>query len=292
MKNLIRIKDLNKQQIIAILNKAKFFKKHHKSSALKNKIIATLFFEPSTRTRLSFETAVLKLGGQVIGFTNSKSTSLEKGESLEDTVRAVSQFADLIVMRHPEAGSVNKVSKVISKPIINAGDGPNEHPTQTLLDLFSIWETQKKLDGLNIAIVGDLKYGRVPHSLVRALAHFKNKIYLVSPSSLKMPRKYLHDINYQERSDLNKIIPDMDIIYMTRIQKERFKNQKEYNKIKGSYILKACDLKNAKRNLKILHALPRVNEIATDVDKTKHAYYFQSVANGVYVRMAILSMML
>jgi aspartate carbamoyltransferase catalytic subunit len=288
IKNLIRIEDLDKKQILSIIKKAADFKKSRKSNCLVNKIGAVLFFEPSTRTRLSFEAAILKLGGKFIGFTDASTTSQTKGESLEDTISIVEKYADFIIIRHPEAGAADRAAAVTKKFVINAGDGANEHPTQTLIDLFAIQETQGKLDNLNIAIAGDLKYGRVPHSLVRALKLFNNKIFLVSPDSLKMPKEYLGNIDYQEKKDLLKILPQMDILYMTRVQKERFKNLSEYNKVKNSFILKKEMLKKVKTNLKILHALPRINEIETDVDKTKHAYYFNQAANGVYVRMAIL----
>lgn len=292
MKNLLRISDLSKQQITKILSRASQFKKGKKSNILENKIIASLFFEPSTRTRLSFEAAVLKLGGKIIGFSDPSCTSLKKGETLKDTIKIISQFTDLLIIRHPEPYSVEKMSKTTSKPIINAGDGDNEHPTQTLLDLFAILETQKKLSNLRIALVGDLKFGRVPHSLIKALRLFNNEIYLISPKSLKMPKEYLKNIKYIEIEKLHSIIPQMDVIYMTRIQKERFKNQAEYNKIKNCFILKAGDLKKAKKNLKVLHALPRINEISPDVDKTKYAYYFEQARNGVFVRMALLELMM
>jgi len=292
MKNLLRISDLSKRQITRILSRAGQLKRGKKSNILKDKIIASLFFEPSTRTRLSFETAVLKLSGKIIGFSEPSGTSLNKGESFNDTIKVIAQFADLLIIRHPQPHAVENISKNISKPIINAGDGDNEHPTQTLLDLFAILETQKKLKNLEIAIVGDLKFGRVPHSLAQALQLFNNNIYLVSPKSLKMPKEYLKNIKYIKTDRLHSIIPQMDIIYMTRIQKERFKNMAEYNKIKNYFVLKASDLKNAKNNLKILHALPRINEIARDVDDTKYAYYFEQVKNGVFIRMALLELMM
>jgi len=256
-----------------------------------------LFFEPSTRTRLSFESAASYLGAKIVGFTDSSSSSVKKGESLNDTILTVSNYSDIIVMRHPRDGSARYASEVSPIPIINAGDGANQHPTQTLLDLYSIRKTQGTLDNLNIVFIGDLKYGRTVHSLVIALCEFNTTFHLVSPVELKLPsyvKQHIKDNNlkYYQYTELNEVIPKADILYMTRIQKERFLDPIEYEKVKNAYVLKNSMLEKAKDNLKILHPLPRVNEITVDVDANPKAYYFQQALNGVYVRQALLALIL
>ncbi|MDA3854375.1 MAG: aspartate carbamoyltransferase [Bacteroidales bacterium] len=298
-KSLISINDYTKEEILKIVELSSFFEKTHAENLdyLKGKVIATLFFEPSTRTRLSFETAINRLGGRVIGFSDSRSTSAAKGESLKDTIMMVSRYADLIVMRHPLEGSAKYASEVSSVPVINAGDGANQHPSQTLLDLYSIAKTQEKLDDLNICMVGDLKYGRTIHSLLMAMSHFNPNFSFVSPDELKMPTEYkefckTNSIAYKESSEMEASIPEADILYMTRVQQERFSDPMEYDKVKNVYTLNRQMLDRAKPNLKVLHPLPRVSEISDDVDDSKHAYYFQQAENGVYARMAIIASVL
>jgi len=296
-KSLVSISDYTKEQQLRILDIAEGFEKNPRQRLLENYVAATLFFEPSTRTRLSFESAVSYLGGKIIGFSDASSSSVQKGESLRDTIKTVANYSDVIIMRHPKEGSARFASEVSKVPIINAGDGANQHPTQCLLDLYSIRKTQGKLDGLNIAFVGDLKYGRTVHSLVQALCQFNCKFSLVSPEELKLPSSVkIHikesNLEYYQTTSLEEVIPNADILYMTRIQKERFSDPMEYEKIKNSYILKNEMLHKTKSNLKILHPLPRVNEIDEDVDDNKRAYYFQQALNGVYVRQALLTSIL
>ncbi|MBP7613096.1 MAG: aspartate carbamoyltransferase, partial [Paludibacter sp.] len=258
---------------------------------------ATLFFEPSTRTRLSFETAVVRLGGKIIGFSDAATSSSSKGETLNDTIHMVSCYADAIVMRHPLEGAARFASEVSPVPIINAGDGANQHPSQTLLDLYSILKTQGTLENLTICLVGDLKYGRTVHSLIMAMSHFNPTFKFIAPDELKMPDEYKtfcknHNIPFTESNELNDNFNDADILYMTRVQKERFQDLMEYERVKNVYTLKNDMLVNSKPNLKILHPLPRVTEIDPDVDSNEKAYYFQQAQNGLYVRQAILSKML
>jgi aspartate carbamoyltransferase catalytic subunit len=299
MKNrsLVSITDFTKEEYIRILDLAEKFEKKPIQNLLNGYVVATLFFEPSTRTRLSFESAVSRLGGKVIGFSDSSSSSVSKGESLKDTILTVSRYVDLIVMRHPKEGSARFASEVSPVPIINAGDGANQHPTQCLLDLYSIRKTQGKLDDISIAFVGDLKYGRTVHSLVIALSHFNATFYFVSPEELKLPgvfKDYIksHNLKFHEYTELDEVIPLVDVVYMTRIQQERFADPIEYERVKNVYNLKADMLRNTKKNLKILHPLPRVTEISEDVDDTVQAYYFDQVENGVYVREALLTSIL
>lgn len=297
-KSLVSINDYSKDDIIDILNLAEGFEKNPRQKILSNYVIASLFFEPSTRTRLSFESAINQLGGRVIGFSDASSSSVKKGESLRDTIQTVSLYSDLIVMRHPLEGSARFASEVSDTPIINAGDGANQHPTQCLLDLYSIRKTQNSLDDLNIAFVGDLKYGRTVHSLVIALTMFKNvKFHLVSPDELKLPRSIKNFIleaglSYNQYDDIAQVVNDVDVLYMTRIQRERFADSMEYERVKNSYILNNAMLDNSKDNLRILHPLPRVNEISEDVDGNEKAYYFEQAENGVYVRQALLASIL
>ncbi len=299
MKNrsLISINDYSKDEQLKVLDVAEDFEKNPRQRILENYVISTLFFEPSTRTRLSFESAISQLGGKIIGFTDSSSSSVSKGESLMDTVKTVANYSDLIVMRHPLDGSARWASEVAGVPIINAGDGANQHPTQCLLDMYSIRKTQGSLDDLHIAFVGDLKYGRTVHSLVIALSQFNTTFHLVSPEELKLPsvvKKYIKDagLNYHQYTEIEDIMDKVDILYMTRIQRERFADPIEYERVKNSYILKNQMLDNSKPNMKILHPLPRVNEIEEAVDQNPKAYYFQQAKNGVFVREALLALIL
>jgi len=256
-----------------------------------------LFFEPSTRTRLSFESAISQLGGKIIGFTDASSSSVSKGETLMDTIKTVANYSDLIVMRHPLDGSARWASEVSSVPIINAGDGANQHPTQCLLDLYSIRKTQGTLENINIAFVGDLKYGRTVHSLVIALSQFNATFHFVSPEELKLPsavKKYIKDagLNYHQYEEIEDIMDKVDILYMTRIQRERFADPIEYERVKNLYILKNDMLEKSKSSMRVLHPLPRVNEIEEAVDKNPKAYYFEQALNGVFVRQALLASIL
>ncbi|MCD4832501.1 MAG: aspartate carbamoyltransferase [Bacteroidales bacterium] len=293
-KHLISITDYSKEEIFRILDLATDFEKNPNQNLLDNKVIATLFFEPSTRTRLSFESAISRLGGKFIGFTDSSSSSVSKGESLKDTIMTVANYSDMIVMRHPIEGSARWASEVSRVPIVNAGDGANQHPTQTLLDLYSIRKTQGTLDNLNVYFVGDLKYGRTVHSLLQAMSMFNTTFNFISPEELKIPDEYKlfldkKGLKYYEHRDFSDIISHADIIYMTRIQRERFSDPMEYEKTKNSYVLKNDMLENTKPNMKVLHPLPRVKEIHTNVDENKKAYYFTQALNGVYTRQAIIT---
>ncbi len=294
-KDLISITDYSKEEYLKIMRLAAEFEKNPDQDLLGGKVVATLFFEPSTRTRLSFETAINRLGGKIIGIADPGSSSAVKGESLHDSIKMVSQYASLIVMRHPLDGAARYAAEVSPVPVINAGDGSNQHPTQTLLDMYSILKTQGTLDNLNIFMVGDLKYGRTVHSLLMAMSEFENPIFnFISPAELQMPNEYkiyLRDknIRYFEHREFTDIISEADIIYMTRVQKERFSDPIEYEQVKNAYILRNAMLENTKPNLKILHPLPRVNEIHTDVDSSEKAYYFNQALNGVYTREAIIA---
>ncbi len=297
-KDLISITDFSKEEYLKIMELSQKFEENPSQSLLKGKVIATLFFEPSTRTRLSFESAISRLGGKIIGFSDSNSSSVSKGETLHDTIKMVSNYADMIIMRHPMEGSARYAAEVSDVPVINAGDGANQHPSQTLLDMYSIMKTQGRLDDLNLFLVGDLKYGRTVHSLLMALSQFKNPIFnFVAPPELAMPDEYKlfleqKGIRYFEHLEFNDIINQADIIYMTRVQKERFIDPVEYEKVKNIYILKNDMLANTKPNVKILHPLPRINEIHTNVDSNPKAYYFTQARNGVFTRMAIISHLL
>ncbi|QKG80364.1 aspartate carbamoyltransferase [Tenuifilum thalassicum] len=296
-KSLVSINDLSKEEIYSILDLAEEFEKSPNPKLMEGKVVATLFYEPSTRTRLSFESAVNRLGGRVIGFSEASTSSVSKGESLKDTILTVANYSDLIVMRHPIEGSARYASEVSPVPIINAGDGANQHPTQTLLDLYSIRKTQGKLDNLKIVMVGDLKYGRTVHSLLMAMSRFGASFTFISPDELKMPKEYKMyldelGLKYEEHSELAPNIKDADIVYMTRVQRERFSDPMEYEKVKNAYILRNHMLEGTKENMKVLHPLPRVNEINTDVDTSPKAYYFTQALNGVYTRMAIMALIL
>jgi aspartate carbamoyltransferase catalytic subunit len=298
-KHIISIPELSRDELELIVNTAGDLKANPKPELIKNKVVASCFFEPSTRTRLSFETAIQRVGGDVIGFDSGGNTSLaKKGETLADSVQVISSYVDAFVMRHPQEGAARLASEFSNGvPVINAGDGSNQHPTQTLLDLFSIYETQGRLDNLNVAFVGDLKYGRTVHSLTQALAKFdNNRFYFVAPDALAMPDYICEEldeagIQYSLHNDMESVIPELDILYMTRVQKERF-DDSEYAHIKSAYILTSMLLTNAKPSLKVLHPLPRVDEITVDVDKTPHAYYFEQAENGVYAREALLALVL
>jgi len=296
-KSLISINDYTKEEYIEILDLAAEFENNPNQDILKGYVVATLFFEPSTRTRLSFESAVNRLGGKVIGFSDTNTSSSTKGETLRDTIRTVSNYCDLIVMRHPLEGSSRFASEISRVPVINAGDGANQHPSQTLLDLYSIRKTQETLENLNIFLVGDLKYGRTVHSLLIAMSQFNATFYFISPDELKMPEEYKlyldnMGISYNEYKEFADIIQQADIVYMTRVQKERFSDPIEYERTKNAYVLRTNMLKDVKPGMKVLHPLPRVNEIHLDVDESGKAYYFTQTLNGVYTRQAIITKIL
>lgn len=297
-RDIISIKDFSREEIDYILKIAKRMESvaTKGSDMLKGKILATLFFEPSTRTRLSFEAAMHKLGGSTIGFAEAEIASVRKGENLADTVRTVESYADVIALRHPLEGAARLAAEFAKIPILNGGSGAEEHPTQALLDLYTIMKESGKLNGLKIAFVGDLRYGRTVHSLAYALSLYNIELYLISPESLKMRREVLQTIKERipvsETTNLEKIIPLVDVLYVTRIQKERFPDPAEYVKVKGSYKIDMKTLSNAKKDLIILHPLPRVDEIAAEVDNTPYARYFQQVWNGIVVRMALLALIL
>lgn len=293
-KSLVSISDLSKEEIVGLLNKAAEFEKNPNQRILQGKVVATLFFEPSTRTRLSFETAVNRLGGRVIGFSDAKTSSQSKGETQKDTIMMVSNYADVIVMRHYLEGAARYASEISPVPIVNAGDGANQHPSQTMLDLYSIYKTQGTLENQVITMVGDLKYGRTVHSLLEAMRFWKPRFNFVACEELKMPDKYkrfceMHGIEYRETTDFSEeVINESDILYMTRVQGERFSDVLEYERTKSLYTLHNDMLKNSKPNLKVLHPLPRITEISQDVDDNPKAYFFQQAKNGLYARQAIL----
>lgn len=296
-KSLVSINDFDKSEIVKILELAEEFEANPNQTLLQGKVIASLFFEPSTRTRLSFESAINRLGARVIGFSDTSNTSVTKGESFNDTICTISNYCDMIVMRHFMEGAARYASQVSSVPVVNAGDGANQHPSQTLLDLYSIKKTQGRLDNINIMMVGDLKYGRAVHSLIQALTHFGAKFTFVAPKELQLPDEYKqlldkNKIEYVETYDIMEHINEVDIVYMTRVQKERFSDLMEYERVKDEYILSASMIVNTKDNMKILHPLPRVNEIDTDLDSSPKAYYFQQTKNGIYTRMAIITYLL
>ena len=293
-KSLVSIAGLSKEKILYLLEMAREFEKNPNRKILDGRVVATLFFEPSTRTRLSFETAANRLGARVIGFTDPKVTSSSKGETLKDTIIMVGNHADIIVMRHYLEGAARYASEVSPVPVVNAGDGANQHPSQTMLDLYSIYKTQGTLENLNIYLVGDLKYGRTVHSLLMAMRHFNPTFHFIAPEELKMPEEYKlycreHGIKYEEHTDFTEdTIAEADILYMTRVQRERFTDLMEYERVKDLYILRNDMLGKTRDNLRILHPLPRVNEITYDVDENPKAYYFQQAQNGLYARQAIL----
>ncbi len=296
-KSLISITDFSTEEILRGLEIAEDLEKNPDPHLLDGKVVATLFFEPSTRTRLSFESAINRMGGRVIGFSDPNNSSVSKGETLKDTIRIVSNYCDLIVMRHPLEGSSRYASEVATVPVINAGDGAHQHPTQTLLDMYSIKKTQGRLDNINIFMVGDLKYGRTVHSLVQAMSPFNPTFNFVSHPKLRMPKEYLEfldskGVKYYEHETFTDILSAADIVYMTRVQRERFQDLMEYEKTKDLYILHNSMLENTKPTMKILHPLPRINEISQDVDPNPKAYYFEQACNGVYARQAVISYVL
>ena len=297
-RSLVTIAEHSREKILYMLEMAKEFEAHPNRHILDGKVVATLFFEPSTRTRLSFETAANRLGARVIGFSDPKATSSSKGETLKDTIKMVSNYADIIVMRHHLEGAARYASEVTTVPIVNAGDGANQHPSQTMLDLYSIYKTQGTLENLNIFLVGDLKYGRTVHSLLMAMRHFNPTFHFIAPDELRMPEEYKiycreHNIKYVEHTDFTEeIIADADILYMTRVQRERFFNEADYVRLKDSYILDTEKMRLARRDLCVLHPLPRVNEISRAVDDDPRACYFRQVSNGKYMREALLMKLL
>lgn len=295
-RDILSVKALSLDDINCILDTATQLKHSTNAHALQGKLVAQCFFEPSTRTRLSFESAALRLGGRVLGFSSADNLSVKKGESLHDSIRVISDYADVIVIRHQLEGAARLAAEISNKPVINAGDGANQHPTQALVDLFTIKECQNRLNGLSIGLVGDLKYGRTIHSFAQACMLFDVRLYLVSPDSLTLPEPICDmlkkkGIRFSFHRSLEEVIPKVDILYMTRIQQERFSHS-EYPLVKDHYILTPEHLAHAKSNLKVLHPLPRVNEIHVDVDKTPYAHYFQQAANAVPVRQALLTLLL
>jgi aspartate carbamoyltransferase catalytic subunit len=300
-KDIISIKDFSKKEINYILNYGKkmlpYAKGEKFTDTLKGKVLSSLFFEPSTRTRLSFESAMNRLGGRIIGFADPTATSQKKGESLADTVRMASSYSDAIVVRHPQEGAARLAAEFADVPVLNAGDGAGQHPTQCLLDLFTILMEKKRIDKNKVVLLGDLKYGRTVHSLAYALSLYGAELIFVSPESLKMPKEVIQEcidlgVEPYSTSNLEKAVKDADVLYATRIQKERFPDAEEYNRVVGTYRVDIDLLKHAKKNLIIMHPLPRVTEIDPEVDKTPHAIYFKQAFNGVPVRMALLSLVL
>jgi len=295
---VVSIKDFTREELDYILDVAEAMEPLYEkgSDLLRGKVLALLFFEPSTRTRLSFEVAMKKLGGATIGFAGREAASVMKGENLADTIRVVENYADAIVLRHPMEGSARLAAEFSSKPVINAGSGAEEHPTQAMLDLYTIRREKGRIDGLNIALMGDLRYGRTVHSLAYALSMYDVKLYLISPPLLRMRREVLEEIKDKvpvvETSDLASVLPELDVLYVTRIQKERFADPMEYEKVRGSYRIDLRALEGAREDLIIMHPLPRVDEIAPEVDGTPYARYFQQVRSGVVVRMALLALIL
>jgi aspartate carbamoyltransferase catalytic subunit len=297
-RDIVSIKDFSREEIDFVLDMTDVVEPMARkgSHALDGKIMATLFFEPSTRTRLSFESAMYRYGGKCIGFAEPKAASVEKGENLADTVRVVESYADVLVIRHPLEGAARLAAEFASVPVINAGTGAEEHPTQAMLDLYTIRKELGKIDGLNVALAGDLRYGRTVHSLAYALSLYDINLYLVSPSILKMKKEVLEEVSnrikVQELEDLSKVIPQVDVIYMTRIQKERFGSLEDYEKVRGSYRLTAEDLAPARSSMIVMHPLPRVDEIANSVDNTPHSKYFKQVWYGLLVRMSLIGLVL
>lgn len=293
-KSLVSIDDISRDEILSLLEDARYFENNPNQSILSGRVVATLFFEPSTRTRLSFETAVNRLGGRIIGFSDAGTTSTSKGETLKDTIKMVSNYVDLIVMRHYLEGAARYATEVTDVPIINAGDGANQHPSQTMLDLYSIYKTQGTLNDLTITMVGDLKYGRTVHSLLMAMRYFNPTFHFVACEELRMPQEYKdfltqQGIEFHEHTDFSQeVINKSDILYMTRVQRERFTDILEYERVKDLYSLHNAMLADAKDNLRILHPLPRVNEINPDVDDNPKAYYFEQARNGLYARQALI----
>ena len=294
MKHVVSIEDLDNKRIMDLLKRAKQLisvaEGKKKSKALDGKILATCFFEPSTRTRLSFESAMQRLGGTCIGFADPKSTSTYKGETLSDAVRMISAYSDIMVLRHPQEGAAVLASEISDVPVINGGDGAGQHPTQTLLDLFTINDECGKVKNLRVGLLGDLRYGRTVHSLAEALSRFDNELHFISPNTLKMPDNLTSELkgDWEEHTRLDSVLKNLDVLYVTRIQRERFPDREDYENVAGAYQIDLNTLRKAKSSLRILHPLPRVDEINPEVDGTKHAVYFKQAFNGVPVRMAIL----
>ncbi len=297
-RDIVSIKDYNRSEVEHILEITELMEPLTKSSSdiLKGKILANIFLEPSTRTRLSFEAAILRLGGSYISISEARVSAIEKGENLVDTIRVMENYVDIIALRHSLEGASRLAAEVAYIPVINAGSGAGEHPTQALLDLYTIKKERGKIDGLNIAILGDLKYGRTTHSLAYALSLFKTTLYFVSPESLKMRREVLEDVSKRvkviETKDVPEIIPKIDVLYVTRMQKERFPDLEVYENIKGTYRIDLDSLRNAKRNMIVMHPLPRIDEIAPEIDQMPYAKYFKQVWYGLVTRMALLSLAL
>ncbi len=297
MKNLISMRDVSKTDILNLIELSEKIESGEVVPDMNKKLAALLFFEPSTRTHFSFDTAMQKLGGDTITMKGTSGTSVKKGETLSDTLMTISMYADIIVMRHVLEGAARYAAETVDIPVINAGDGANQHPTQAMLDLYSIKKTQGTLENLTLCMVGDLRLGRTVHSLAQALSDFNPKFYFAAPTHLQMPESIKDDlrakgVQFEEIDDLNEVMPELDIMYVTRIQKERFAVPEDYDKVKNLYILKKEMLANVKDNFKVLHPLPRVNEINTDVDDTPYAYYFQQAKNGVVMRQAIITELL
>lgn len=296
LSDVVSISDFSREYIERAMDTAAEMEKmprEKKQQILRDRVIASIFFEPSTRTRLSFETAVQNLGGKIIGFPDPHVSSVSKGETTSDTIKIVESYADIIVMRHSIEGAARRAAEISSKPIINAGDGANQHPTQTLLDLYTIRKAFGKIDGIKIALVGDLKYGRTVHSLIYALAKFSGiTVYLICPKGLEMPRHIIeetkHALKVVESHNIEKYLPEFDVLYATRIQKERFPDEMEYEKVKNAYVITPQTLAKGKKSIRVMHPLPRVNEVSTAVDETPAALYFEQAANGVPVREALL----
>lgn len=297
-RDIISMRDFNREEIDFILDRATDMMAlvEKGSDLLRGKVLATLFFEPSTRTRLSFESAMCRLGGSVIGFAEPKVSSVAKGETLSDTIKVVENYSDVIAMRHPSEDAARIAADVASIPIINGGSGSWEHPTQALLDLHTVRMAKDTIDGLTIAMVGDLLYGRTVHSLAVALRNYNTKVYFVSPEQLRMREDVIRDVKgkleYVETDDLKEILPELDVLYVTRVQKERFSDPAEYEKVKDTYLIDRTFLQGAKSDLTVMHPLPRVTEISTDIDDTPYAWYFRQVKHGVYLRMALLALVL
>ncbi len=297
MKNLISMRDLSKKEILHLMNIASKIEEGKIVPDMQRKLAALLFFEPSTRTMFSFDTAMKRMNGDTIIMSGTGQTSVKKGETFADTLQTIAQYSDIIIMRSSIEGSARFASEIVDIPVVNAGDGANQHPTQALLDLYSIVKTQGTLENLSIGLAGDLRFGRTVHSLAQAMALFNVKFKFISPSFLKMPQ-YIKDdlklqgVKFEEYENMEGNIDDLDILYVTRVQKERFADPEDYEKVKGSYILEKTMLSNVKENFKVMHPLPRVDEIHTDVDNTEFAYYFPQAKNGVYTRQAIISTLL
>lgn len=294
-RDVIHVEDFSKADVIALLNQASSYCTSHPPLLLQGKILASLFFEPSTRTRLSFEAAMKRLGGSVVGFSDWQDTSIQKGEDLQDTIKVIEGYSDVIVIRHPENGSAQVAADIASVPVINGGDGSNQHPTQTFVDLFTIFRNHHSLDGFSIGFLGDLKYGRTVHSLVKALSNFDVDFYFISPTEFSLPQEIFHATQSEhvcvETNDLYEVAKKLDFLYATRIQKERFLTEDDFKKVKH-YQLDKTFLTHAKENIKIMHPLPRVGELHHDLDGSAHALYFQQAHNGIPVRMALLSLVL